>query len=256
MSTDRGKPAAARVPPPHLHAFADPAELARALAGRVADELAAAIHARGRALLAVSGGRTPARFLAELSKARLGWGAVDVTLADERWVPPDDERSNERLLRCHLLVGAAAAARFVPLWRAGLAPESAAAALELEFAARLPFDVLVLGMGDDGHTASLFPGGDHLEAALAPRGARRLLPMRAPGVPEARISFTLPALAAARSLHLHIEGEAKQAVLRDALRDGELPIARVLAARDRPVELWACPLEDPARLSRAGPGVA
>lgn len=240
MSSERAQDQPYLNPQPRQRMFADGAELARGLAERVATELEAALRARGRALLAVSGGSTPKRFFAELSKAPIDWSAVEVTLADERWVPADDARSNARLVREQLLVNGAAAARFVPLQLDGHTPESGAEALEREFARHLPIDVLILGMGNDGHTASLFPEGDHLQAALDPSGRRMLLPMRAPGAPEPRITFTLPALVAARHLHLHIEGAGKQAVLREALARGELPIAKVLAACERPVDVWTC----------------
>lgn len=240
MSNERARDVPLLIPQPRERVFADGAELARGLAERVATELEVALRTRGRALLAVSGGSTPKRFFAELSRAPIDWRAVEITLADERWVPASDERSNARLVHEQLLVNAAVAARFVPLQVEGHTPESGAEALERGFAARLPIDVLILGMGNDGHTASLFPEGDHLQAALDPSGDRMLLPMRAPGAPEARITFTLPVLVAARHLHLHIEGAAKQTVLREALARGELPIAKVLAACERAVDVWTC----------------
>lgn len=240
MSSERAQDQPYLNPQPRQRMFADGAELARGLAERVATELEAALRARGRALLAVSGGSTPKRFFAELSKAPIDWSAVEVTLADERWVPADDARSNARLVREQLLVNAAAVARFLPLQLDAHTPDSGAEALEREFADRLPIDVLVLGMGGDGHTASLFPEGDTLRAALDPLCGRMLLPMRAPGAPEPRITFTLPALVAARHLHLHIEGADKQAVLREALARGELPIAKLLAACEMPVDVWTC----------------
>lgn len=240
MSSERACDESLLDHPPREWVFADGAELAHALAERIAAELAAAVRSRGRALLAVSGGSTPKRLFAELSKAPIDWRAVEITLADERWVAASDERSNARLVREHLQVNVAAAARFLPLQLDGLSPAAGAKVLAREFAGRLPIDVLVLGMGNDGHTASLFPGGDHLDVALDPSGERLLLPMCAPGAPEPRVTFTLPALAAARHLHLHIEGSAKQAVLREALVQGELPIAKVLAARKQPVDVWTC----------------
>jgi len=241
MSNERARDVPLLIPQPRERMFADGAELARGLAERVATELEAALRSRGRALLAVSGGSTPKRFFEELSRTELDWAAVEITLADERWVPPSDERSNARLVREQLRIHRAAEARFLPLQLGGHTPESAAEALEAEFAARLPIDVLILGMGNDGHTASLFPGGDRLDAALDPAGRRMLLPMNAAGAPEPRLTFTLPALVAARHLHLHIEGAAKQTVLREALARGELPIAKVLAACERAVDVWTCP---------------
>jgi len=220
----------------NLHRFSDPAMLAKALAETAAADLGSALAARGRATLAVSGGNTPKAFLQALSRQPLDWTRVAVTLVDERWVPESDARSNARMVRGHLLQGAAAAARFLPLYRPTEMPE--AALPELEQALRdlpLPLDVAILGMGDDGHTASFFPGGDLLEQALDPKETAAVLPMRAPGAGEPRITLSLPVLLAARRLYLHIEGAGKRQVLEQALAAGSktpaLPIARVLAWR-------------------------
>jgi 6-phosphogluconolactonase len=241
MSNERARDVPLQIPQLRERMYAGPIELARGLAERVATERSVALKARGRALLAVSGGSTPKRFFAELAQADIDWARVEITLADERFVPEDDERSNARLLREHLLVGRAKAARLLPLWLHGHDAETAALAHAHEFEARLPFDVLVLGMGADGHTASLFPGGDNLAHALDPACPRPLLSMHAPGASEPRITFTLPALVSAKHLHLHIEGAAKQTVLREALARGELPIAKVLAAYAEPCDVWTCP---------------
>lgn len=232
--------------PTELVTFADSEALAGALAAAVAADLRAGIDARGGALLALSGGTTPKRFMQRLSEQSLDWDKVTVTLVDERWVAPDNERSNARLLRGHLLRGEAAAAHFLPLFRDTPEPEDALAELERRFASLPPsFDAIVLGMGSDGHTASFFPGGDHLAAALDPASPARLLPMRAPGAGEARITLTLPVLLAARHLYLHIEGAEKRAVLDRALAgvgaDGQLPIRIVLAQAATPVVTYLTP---------------
>jgi len=231
---------------PELITFADSETLAGALAAAVAADLRAGIDARGGALVALSGGTTPRRFLQRLSEQPLDWDKVTVTLVDERWVAPDNDRSNARLLAEHLLRGAAAAAHFLPLFRDTPEPEDALPELERRFAG-LPaaFDAIVLGMGADGHTASFFPGGDHLQAALDPATSARLLPMRAPGAGEARITLTLPVLLAARHLYLHIEGAEKRAVLDRALAgvgaDAGLPIRTVLAHAGTPVKTYLTP---------------
>ncbi|GGD50885.1 6-phosphogluconolactonase [Pseudoxanthomonas indica] len=210
-------------------AFADGETLAVALAARVAEDLRTAIEERGAAVLAVSGGTTPKRFFEHLSRQPLAWDKVSVTLVDERWVGPDHDRSNARLVRETLLQDSAAAATFMPLYRDTAEPEEALPELERRLDS-LPadIDVMVLGMGADGHTASFFPGGDYLAAALEPEGRARLLPMRAPGAGEPRITFTLPVLRAARHLYLHIEGAQKRAVLEAALAGADLPIRTVL----------------------------
>ena len=134
--------------------FADPAALAQALASSVADDLRTALQERQVASLALSGGNTPKAFMRALSKQSLDWSQVVVTLVDERWVPEDNARSNAALLRENLLQGPAAAARFLPLHRDTATPEEALDALERDLAALpSPFDAVVLGMGNDGHTA-------------------------------------------------------------------------------------------------------
>lgn len=228
------------------HSFTDCHALAEALAERVAARLREAIAARGRALLAVSGGSTPKHFFARLSHAALDWSRVQVTLVDERWVPESSDRSNARLVKSLLLRHAAAAATFVPLHQDTATPEDGLAALNASLdALALPFDVVVLGMGEDGHTASFFPGGDRLADALDPAGTARALPMRAAGAGEPRITFTLPVLLDAGALFLHIEGDAKRRVLADAqlgLGAGrDYPVRAVLAQARVPVSVYWCP---------------
>ncbi|MCX7513284.1 6-phosphogluconolactonase [Frateuria sp. STR12] len=229
-----------------IHNFTDGRALAVALAERVADRLRAGLVERDFALLAVSGGRTPLQFFDLLSQATLDWSRVQVTLVDERWVDGDDPRSNARLVREHLLQNAAAAARFVPLYTGDATPEEGQPeAGRRVHALPLPFDAVVLGMGLDGHTASFFPGGDQLEAALdlnLPNGA---VPMRAPGAGEPRITLTLSTLLETRHLFLHIEGEAKRDVLAQARLGGgdaaHYPVRAVLERSPVPLAVYWCP---------------
>lgn len=214
-----------------LHEFADRDSLAARLAADVAAKLAAALAAQGGATLAVSGGTTPARFLEQLSHTAVAWEKVTVTLVDEREVAETSTRSNARLVRTTLLRGPAAAANFVPL----LHNEAVAAALKP--------DVVVLGMGVDGHTASFFPGGDTLAEALDAKAGKRLIGLAAPGAGEPRLTFTLPVLLGARALFLHIEGAEKRAVLQRAMGEGpvaELPVRAVLRHAARLAVYW-CP---------------
>ena len=205
--------------------------LAENLARDVADELARAIQAKGKATLAVSGGTTPRLFFDKLSAIDIPWGRVSVTLVDERQVPETSERSNARLVRAHLMQNKAAAARFVPL-------------VDNPDAAKIPaFDVAVLGMGNDGHTASFFPGGDTLAEAIDADTPKRLIAISAPGAGEPRLTFTLPVLASAGRLALHIEGAEKKQVLNRALGDGpeeDMPVRAVLRGA-APVTLYWCP---------------
>jgi len=218
---------------PDLMQYPDKAVLAQDLAELVADQLADAIEARGKASLAVPGGTTPAAFLRALSKQNIAWEKVSVMLTDERFVPENSERSNTRLLKETLLQGKAAKATLVPMVAAGDAPESVLEALIGGLKPALPLDVVVLGMGEDMHTASLFPGADKLMEALA-NEAPTLLPMRAEGAGEPRITMTGPVLRAAGAVHLLITGAPKLAALKRALLEGpesDAPV-RVILARD------------------------
>ena len=224
--------------------FADKPTLAMELAEAVADRIRAAIAERGEAAIAVSGGSTPGRFFLSLGKARdIDWSKVIVTLVDERWVDETSERSNALLVNERMLQGPAAVARFFPLYSGGDAPDAAAIGRTNTLLAGLPeqFAAVVLGMGNDGHTASFFPGGDTLQEALTAEGPT--LAIRAPGAGEPRITFTLPRLLRADGLYLHIEGEEKAAVLDAALGDGpveDMPIRAVLRS-GHAVNVYWCP---------------
>lgn len=226
------------------HDFPDRGALAEALADQVAVALASALDARGTASIAVSGGATPRAFFAALSARAIDWPRVGVTLVDERWVDETSDRSNARLVRTHLLTGAAAAARFRPLYTGAPTPEESLRRLEAGLADLFPCDVVVLGMGVDGHTASFFPGGDRLAEALDTKGDHRLCAMRAPGAGEPRITWTLAALIQAGHIYLHIEGPEKAAVLEAALEDGpiaDLPVRAVIRQQARPVDIYWAP---------------
>lgn len=229
---------------PQLHEFEDSAEVARAVADFVAAALEARVARSGLASLAVSGGRTPTRFFEELSTRDLPWDRIAVTLVDERWVRESSDRSNARLVRQHLLKNKAAAAKFIPLANDAPTPEAGLFAVnEALEDMSWPLACAILGMGDDGHTASFFPGGDHLEEAIDPEAPLGLLPMHAPDAGEPRITLTLPVLLAADALALHIEGEAKKPVLEKALGEGpatEMPIRAVLRARPA-LDIFWCP---------------
>ncbi len=236
---------AAGAPPPislRWHTQIAMPALAAALADAVATALRSALASRGRATLALSGGTTPGPFLAALATRTLDWSRVIVTLADERWVPIGHPRANATLVRDTLLQGPAAAARFVPLYAEAPTPEAGLAEVTAGIdALSLPLDAVVLGMGEDGHIASLFPGGDQLAAALDPQTLARVLPMRAPAAAEPRISLTLPLLAGARSVFLLITGESKRAVLERAIDDARLPVHALLAQTRTPIAVYWAP---------------
>jgi 6-phosphogluconolactonase len=225
--------------------FADRDELASALADLVAEALRSGVAERGRAALAVSGGSTPAKFFAALAKhADVPWDKVTVTLVDERWVDESSDRSNARLVKQSLLQGPAAKAAFVPLYAGGAAPDGTGIAKTSAALATLPdrFDAVILGMGNDGHTASFFPGGDTLEQALA--GELPVLAITAPGAGEPRVTLSLKRLLQTRGLYLHIEGEEKGKVLDKALADGpvaDMPVRAVLRQTTVPVTVFWSP---------------
>lgn len=200
------------------------------LADRLASELAMALRQHDRASLCVPGGTTPGPVFDVLSGVKLDWERVSVFLNDERWVPESHPRSNGRLVKERLLTGRAAAARYVPLYAEAPEPEAALDALTAAIEPCLPISVLLLGMGADMHTASIFPGADRLAEALDP-DAPILMPMRAPGAPEPRVTLTAPVLAGAMSCHILITGAEKRAALDRAqsLPDHEAPVRAVLA---------------------------
>jgi 6-phosphogluconolactonase len=218
--------------------FATGAELAPAFARWSADLLARAIAERGAALLAVSGGTTPQRYFAALSEEPIDWSRVTVTLVDERCVPEDSPRSNARLVRQNLLKNRAAAAQFAPLADSRLTAEQELAAARTRIAALpLPADLVALGMGDDGHTASWFPAGVGLAEAMDSAARALVAPISAPGAGEPRLTLTGRVVLRARRIALQIEGPNKQSTLARALQDGlseEMPIRAVLRqAADR-----------------------
>lgn len=201
-----------------------------ALANSIAGELGDALRQHGRASLSVPGGTTPGPVFDMLSAVDLDWANVAVFLNDERWVPEDNPRSNTRLLRQRLLQNKAAVAQLIPLYAVADAPEDALDALSDGITPHLPISVLLLGMGADMHTASLFPGADRLEEALS-ANAPNLLPMRAEGAGEPRITLTAPVLREAMNTHILITGADKRAALERAakLPEAEAPVRVVLA---------------------------
>jgi 6-phosphogluconolactonase len=224
------------------NAFPDREALAHALAGTVADSLARAVSEQGEALLAVSGGTTPARFFDALSRQDIDWRHVTVTLVDERFVPPSSPRSNAALVSEKLLQNRAKAARFVPLFRSGETPEQAADDGEKAFRALpLPFDVLMLGMGSDGHTASLFPDAQGLGSLLDPASPRIVMPVHAKSAGEPRLTLTLAEIARARFVGLHIEGAEKRQAFEGTMGGERKPIRAVIDALPEPIEVFWAP---------------
>ncbi len=213
----------------NLVAYPDREMLMVALADTIASQLRETLAREGRAVLSVPGGTTPGPVFDILSGVALDWENVSVLLNDERWVPEDSQRSNTRLVRERLLRDRAAAARLVPLYAPAPRPEDRLDELAAGVAAVLPITVLLLGMGADMHTASLFPGADRLAEALAP-DAPVLMALRAEAAGEPRITLTAPALRSAMHCHILITGDEKRAALDRAaqLSEAEAPVRIVL----------------------------
>jgi 6-phosphogluconolactonase len=220
-----------------LETYPDREFLMLGLANTIAGQLADFLRREGKATLSVPGGTTPGPIFDTLSGVDIDWANVAVVLNDERWVPESSERSNTRLVRERLLRGRAAQARLVPLYAPADQPEEMLAALEDGLRPHLPISVLLLGMGADMHTASLFPSADRLEEALSAH-APVLLPMRAEAAGEPRITLTAPVLRGAFNIHILITGDEKRAALERAmtLTPQEAPVRAVL---DNATVHWA-----------------
>jgi len=229
--------------PPALR-FADFDALSSALAGTIAATLEAAIAARGIASLVVSGGKSPIKLFEHLRNKDLDWSRVHIALADERWVDAANPDSNEHLVRTELLRDKAAAARFIGLKNAAPTPDIGAVSAWETFArVPRPFDTLVLGMGDDGHTASLFPHSPNLASALNLSAAAGCVGMWAPVAPQPRMSLNLAALLDSRRIVILLNGAAKWQTYVKVSSQGpvpEMPIRAVLRQTRTPVEVvWA-----------------
>jgi len=215
-----------------IEPFASGDALADAAAGAIEQQLSEGLSDRGRASLVGTGGRSPGPVYDRLSRAELDWAHVAVTLSDERQVDADSPNANARLLRERLFVGPAAAAQFLPL------TDYAEPALKK----LMPFDAVMLGMGEDGHIASLIPGSPVMALAMDPDGP--LVTAESPqgfgSPPLARITLTLSALLQSRAIFLLIAGEAKRQVIAQAQAGADLPVRAILRQDRVPVRtFWA-----------------
>ena len=219
---------------------ATPEQLAGSLATMIADQLRSALAIRPKASLAVSGGRTPKAMLQELSLQSLDWHRVDITLADERWVPEDDSASNAALVKAWLLQNNAAEATFYPIYTGEKSAHEGQQHCQQKLAPmHFPLDVLVLGMGNDGHTASLFPLCPSLKEALTTQDI--CIATCAPVDPTDRMTLTATILKLAQNTHLHIEGIGKRQVLVQAidLKDPlQMPVSNFF---QQPLAIHWCP---------------
>lgn len=209
--------------------YPDAEMMAISLANTLAGELENALLTHDRVSLAVPGGTTPGPIFDTLCAVHFPWERVDIVLTDERWVPYDDPRSNTRLLHERLLTDNAARANYVSLYTGDADPAEGAAAVADQVAALTPISVLLLGMGEDMHTASLIPGADNLASALK-SDAPTVMAMRG-GAPEPRVTLTAQVLNGALSRHMVITGQAKRAALERAAGIDDpmqAPVAAVL----------------------------
>lgn len=218
------------------HEHPDQPSCINALTRIVIEQAKSRLQKPGVFTLAVSGGRSPIPLFESLAQADLPWSRVRLRLVDERYVPPGHPDSNESLVRRHLLGGRAAAADFRGLYQAGATIDSAVAAANRD---ALRIDLALLGMGDDGHTASLFPDAPQLNAALA-NDAASYLHITPPQAPHERISLSLAALRSCGHLLLYIAGPHKKKVLNEAENrpDPRLPISLLAAEPGAPFDVY------------------
>jgi len=222
-----------------LRQFSQSSELTEAFASAICHQLQQGIAERGQAVLVVSGGKTPLPLFQRLSATDLDWSRVTITLADDRWLDSSHADSNEGLVRANLLQHQAAAASFVSLFDAEH-PQDAftgAATINQRVAAIADFDVLILGMGEDGHTASLFPCSEQIQAGLAPEAAD-VLAVQPTTAPYQRISFSKQRLLRSRHIYIHLVGDKKLTVLQQAQAgtdELQMPIRAILQQQQVPV---------------------
>lgn len=215
-------------------------QLAEQLAEAVTQALQEDLSHQERVLLVVSGGSTPVPFFHALAAKPLPWERIDVTLADERWVDEQSSDSNAKLVREHLLQGTAASANFIPLTCDAATPEEGVEeAAKRTASLTWPASVVILGMGGDGHTASLFPDSPELTLALATD--ELLVAVRTPSQSQPRITFSADRLHQARRHFLHITGEDKRAVLAKALNGDDVRQLPIRAFLSCPLAIYWAP---------------
>ena len=218
--------------------YPDSEMMAMDLADILASEINGALHNKDRVTLVVPGGTTPGPIFDILNGVHLDWERVNIMLTDERWVPETSRRSNTRLLRERLLVDQAAAATYIPLYKDADSIEAALPDLSGAIGPLLPIDILLLGMGEDMHTASLFPGADNLAQAFDAH-APLLLPMRVNGADEPRVTLTAPVLRGAMSTHVVFTGKTKHKAVKAARKINDPMVAPISAFLKGSTVHWA-----------------
>ena len=207
----------------------------------MAELLAHRLDHQSKASIIVSGGTSPRDCMAELARAPLDWQRVQVTLSDERWVPPDHEDSNEKLVRETLLVDQASSAQLLPVYADDVTPEERCDVLQDPLPV-LPFSCSLIGMGTDGHFASLFPDAEQLELGLDVECGRLYIPVTTAASPHARISMTLAGISRSDEILLLFFGEEKLKVYEHAKASTNgYPVSRLLRQKRAPVSLFWAP---------------
>jgi 6-phosphogluconolactonase len=223
------------------HFFNTRLEASEAAAKRIAELLANRLDNQSEASITVSGGTTPRQCLAALARTPLDWRRVQVALSDERWVPADHEDSNEKLVREALLVDEAAPAHLLPVYAPGVSPAERCEALQNPLPP-LPFSCSLIGMGTDGHFASLFPDAEQLALGLDVESGRLYIPVTTAASPHPRISMTLAGISRSDEIALLFFGEDKLEVYKQALESANgFPVSRLLRQKRAPVRLFWAP---------------
>lgn len=223
--------------------FPDRKRLFMGLCQDFQDRLTEIIRKRRKASLALAGGTTPGPLYESLSNVPIAWEKVSVTVTDERWVSQEDPASNEYLIRDLLLRRRAAGATFVPFKTNHAKASGGAATAEKRLSPIMPFDIVLIGMGPDGHIASLIPGAEGYAAAADPAGTKKIAGIHAPGAagsPE-RMTLTIPGILASRRIVLLIMGQDKLNVYNEAKAgEGASPLRDLLTQRKVPIHaFWA-----------------
>ncbi len=223
------------------HRFESRDEASTAAASRIAELLKYRLKHQDHASFVISGGSSPLECFRALSETPLDWDRVDILLSDERWVPPDHADSNEKLAREALLVDKASEAQLQPVYAAGVSAEQRCDDLQ-DPLPMLPFSCALIGMGTDGHFASLFPDADNLESGLDVESARLYIPVATAASPHPRVSMTLAGISRSDEIVLLFFGEEKLAIYEQARADANgFPVSKLLRQKRAPVRVFWAP---------------
>ena len=225
-----------------IHTFKSQNELIENLSLKIIRALSLALGQRDSATLLLSGGSTPKPLFERLSTFNIAWNKVNIALVDERWINEDHKDSNALLVKTYLLKNHAKEANFVPMYQENTkAQDSEYVCSQLYKNKLFPFDVTILGMGDDGHTASLFPNNVKLKEAYDENNELLCVHMKPDIAPYDRMSLTKKAILSSSNVYLHFEGSKKQEVFKKALKEEDItitPISSILNQNEKTVEVF------------------